>query len=64
MIPPVHPGPNWAAADVQQRRVAEIAKEQKRLGDYYADATAKQEQRQNAEERERAQAFRHARPAT
>jgi hypothetical protein len=61
---PYHPGPRWSDPEYQTQRRAEVEKEQRRLADYYADATAQQEQRKNAEERERARAFRQARPAT
>jgi hypothetical protein len=63
MIVP-HPGSAWADPDVQQRRRAAVMAEQEQIGAYHEQATKQQEERLNREERERAQAFRHARPAT
>jgi hypothetical protein len=53
MAAPYHPGSNWADPEVQQRRRAEVEKEQQRLAEHYAQAAEQQESRLNREERER-----------
>jgi hypothetical protein len=53
MIVPAHPGPRWADDDIPQERRKEFEKEKQRLGEFYQEQTAAQEERQNAEERER-----------
>jgi hypothetical protein len=60
MAIPYHPGANWADADEQSRRRAEIDKQHHRIGDFYQHQTEDQEERINAEERERFAASRRA----
>jgi hypothetical protein len=53
-------GSRWADPDVRQQRRAEIEKGQRELGEYYQRETVAQEERINAEARERAAAMRRA----
>jgi hypothetical protein len=53
MAVPYHPGPRWSDADEQARRRAESEKEHHRIGEFYQQQTAAQEDRLNREERER-----------
>ena len=53
MIAPPPPGANWAAPEVTAQRRAEAVREQNHLAQYYASASAQQEERVNREERER-----------
>jgi hypothetical protein len=53
MIAPDHPGPRWGDDDTRQERRREFEKETQRLGEFYQEQTAAQEERENAEERER-----------
>jgi hypothetical protein len=53
MIVPAHVGPRWADDDIRQERRKELGKEKQRLDEFYQQQTAAQEERQNAEERER-----------
>jgi hypothetical protein len=53
MVVPPHPGAHWADPEVVARRRQEAEREQQRIGEFYEQQTAAQEQRQNAEEKER-----------
>ena len=57
MIAP-HPGAAWSSPENQQQRREEALRERQRMADYYAELTKTQEERQNAEERERAATLR------
>jgi hypothetical protein len=46
-----HPGVDWSTAEVREKRRKEIEKEQQRIGEFYQEQTAAQEERLNAEER-------------
>jgi hypothetical protein len=58
MVMPPHPASNWGAPDVQAQRREAIEAEQTRIARHMADATKQQEDRINAEARERAVAMR------
>jgi hypothetical protein len=53
MAPPAYDPARWSDPDVQARRRAGAEKRQREIGEHYARMTEGQEERQNAEERER-----------
>jgi hypothetical protein len=54
MVSPTTYGPaDWASPEYQAARRAEIEKDQARIAEFYSHQTEQQEERQNAEERER-----------
>jgi hypothetical protein len=53
MVPSAYDPARWSDPEVRAQRRAEIMKEQQRIGEHYARMTEEQEQRQNAEERQR-----------
>jgi hypothetical protein len=53
LMVPAHPGSHWADDDVRRQRRKESEKEQRRISDFYQEQTASQEDRLNAEERQR-----------
>jgi hypothetical protein len=59
MVPP-HPGSHWADDDVRRQRRKEIEREHHRIGEFYQQQTESQEDRLNAEERQRFDALRRS----
>jgi hypothetical protein len=53
MVAPSHPGANWSSAEWQRHRAEVAQAERARLARYYAEAGRREEERQNADERER-----------
>jgi hypothetical protein len=60
MVAPYHPGARWAEPEVQARRRAEAEKQQREIAEHYARMSREQEDRQNAEEKERFAASRRS----
>jgi hypothetical protein len=53
MVPPTYDPARWSDPDVRQQRRDAIMKEQQRIGEFYQEQTAAQEERQNEEEAQR-----------
>ena len=58
--PHYHPGANWSDPQFTEMRAAEIRDEQEKVARYYQNLTEQQEERVNAEERQRVAAQRRA----